>query len=148
MFRNLLAALVTVAFAAALFAGSAGGADQSHSKVVNIPAKKTSPSSGKQMYSSYCAPCHGVSGKGDGPVGSALKARPADLTMLSKNNQGKFPWQHVQTVLQFGIAVSSHGTAEMPVWGPVLGKMDQASGLDRQLRISNLSGYLETIQAK
>jgi hypothetical protein len=34
------------------------------------------------------------------------------------------------------------------VWGPVLGKMDQANTQERQLRISNLSRYLETIQAK
>jgi hypothetical protein len=51
-------------------------------------------------------------------------------------------------VLQNGIDIPSHGAAEMPVWGPILGKMDQANMQDRLLRISNLSRYLESIQAK
>jgi hypothetical protein len=70
------------------------------------------------------------------------------LTALSKNNGGKFPSNHVLTILKYGIDVPAHGTSEMPVWGPVLGKMDQANPQTRQLRISNLSSYLETIQAK
>jgi hypothetical protein len=38
----------------------------------------------------------------------------------------------------------------MPVWGPVLGNMDANSiqANEGLLRISNLSKYLETIQAK
>jgi len=36
----------------------------------------------------------------------------------------------------------------MPVWGPILGKMDKANSQQKQLRISNLSRYLESIQAK
>jgi hypothetical protein len=50
--------------------------------------------------------------------------------------------------LQNGTQISSHGTAEMPVWGPILGKMDQTNSQDRLLRISNLSRYLETLQVK
>ena len=59
-----------------------------------------------------------------------------------------FPSAHVISVLQFGTRFPSHGTIEMPVWGPVLGKMDQANPQERLLRISNLSHYLETIQVK
>ena len=36
-----------------------------------IPVKKTTPTDGKQMYTSYCAPCHGVDGKGHGPAAAA-----------------------------------------------------------------------------
>ena len=89
-----------------------------------------------------------VNGKGDGPSATALKTPPADLTVLSKNNGGKFPAGHVKTVLQFGPNIPSHGAPEMPVWGPVLGKMDVAGNHDTQLRISNLSRYLEAIQEK
>jgi mono/diheme cytochrome c family protein len=100
------------------------------------------------MFAVYCASCHGVSGKGDGPSAIALKTPPTDLTVLSKKNGGKFPAAHVMTVLKFGPDIPSHGSPEMPVWGPVLGKMDQADQKQTQLRISNLSRYLETIQEK
>ena len=131
---------------AATFAASVGFASQSNTNVT-IPVKYTSPSSGKQMYVNYCAPCHGVDGRGSGPVASALKVRPADLTMLNRNHQGRYPDSHVATVLQSG-SVASHGSAQMPVWGPILGNMNGVSPRDRSLRISNLCHYLETLQAK
>lgn len=35
---------------------------------------------GQALFSNYCVPCHGVFGKGDGPLGLTLNPRPADLT--------------------------------------------------------------------
>lgn len=148
MLKKLLLTATVAAIAATVFAATAGGADQSKGRAVTIPTPRTAPVSGKQMFASYCAPCHGVNGKGDGPVGAALKTKPTDLTVLCKGNQGKFPSEHVISVLQFGAEIPSHGTSEMPVWGPVLGKMDPTVALGRPLRISNLTNYLKTIQAK
>jgi mono/diheme cytochrome c family protein len=142
----MLNRLLVIAVAATLATGMSY-ADQSQSKVT-IPVTKTSATSGKLMYSNYCAPCHGVDGRGQGPVASALKTPPTDLTVLSRNNHGKFPDTHIVSVLQSGAEIPSHGTAEMPVWGPILGKMSQANPQDRLLRISNLSRYLETMQVK
>jgi len=122
-------------------------ADQSTAKVT-IPVNKTAVTNGKQMYSNYCAPCHGVDGRGQGPVASALKTPPVDLSVLRRNNDGKFPDAHIVTVLENGSEISSHGSAEMPVWGPILGKMNQSNPQDKMLRISNLSRYLETMQVK
>ena len=45
-----------------------------------IPANQESIKAGEVLYIANCAPCHGVSGKGDGPVGLTLNPRPADLT--------------------------------------------------------------------
>jgi hypothetical protein len=78
----MLKHLLLTALAAA-FAVSVGYADQSNTKVT-IPVTKTSPTSGRQMFSSYCAPCHGVDGRGHGPAATALKTPPADLTGLVK----------------------------------------------------------------
>ncbi|MGB7547040.1 MAG: c-type cytochrome [Terracidiphilus sp.] len=142
----MLKRLLLVALAAVVAAGTVY-ADQTQNKVV-IPVKRTSPSSGKQMYADYCAPCHGMDGKGHGPAANALKTPPTDLTLLSRKNDGKFPDTHIVAVLQFGPDIPAHGSAEMPVWGPILGKMDRVNTQDRQLRISNLSRYLESIQAK
>jgi mono/diheme cytochrome c family protein len=138
--------LLLTAFAA-VFAASMGYANQSTVKVI-IPVNKTTPTSGKLMYANYCASCHGIDGRGHGPVATELKTPPTDLTMQSRNNHGKFPDTHIVTVLQFGAETPAHGSAEMPVWGPILGKMNVSSPQDRLLRISNLSRYLETLQAK
>jgi len=115
---------------------------------VTIPVKKTEATSGKKMFASYCAPCHGVDGQGHGPVASSLKTSPLDLTMLSRKNGGQFPEKHVIAVLQFGADVPSHGSTTMPVWGPVLGSMSNTNPMDKQIRINNLVDYLKTIQAK
>jgi mono/diheme cytochrome c family protein len=133
---------------AALLAVSFSFAQQSDSNKIVIPVNKTSPISGKQMYTNYCAPCHGVDGKGQGPASSALKAPPTDLTVLAKNNNGKYPDAHIVTVLRFGSELPAHGSAQMPVWGPILGNMNRSNDMDKQLRISNLSRYLESIQER
>ena len=142
----MLKSLLVTAMAA-VTAVSLSFADQAGSKVV-IPVTKTAPTSGQQMYTSYCAPCHGTDGRGNGPAASALKAQPTDLTALSRNNHGKFPDTHVVAVLQFGSNVPAHGSASMPVWGPILGNMNRMHNQEKQLRISNLSHYLETIQER
>ena len=122
-------------------------ANQPNAKVI-LPVNRTNATSGKQMYASYCAACHGADGRGNGTYTPVLKTQPTDLTVLSKNNHGKYPDSHVAAVLQSGVDVPSHGTADMPVWGPILGKMSQGNQQDRLLRISNLSRYLETLQVK
>jgi mono/diheme cytochrome c family protein len=132
---------------AAMLAVGIATAEQNNGKVT-IPVNKTSPADGKQMYTSYCAPCHGVDGRGAGPVAPALKVQPTDLSVLSRNNHGKFPDTHIVSVLQNGSELPAHGTAQMPVWGPILGKMSQTNPQDKLLRMSNLSRYLETLQVK
>ena len=121
---------------------------QSQSKEVKKePVQTTSPNSGSEMFHSYCAPCHGAGGKGNGPAATSLKNPPANLTQLAKKNGGRFPADHVTTVLRNGVS-GAHGSSDMPIWGPLF---SQVSGHDDalvQMRISNLVRYLETIQAK
>ncbi|MGD0073309.1 MAG: cytochrome c [Candidatus Binataceae bacterium] len=75
--------------------------------------------SGQFEYHDYCASCHGLSGKGDGPVAAALTRSPGDLTQLRKKHGGKFPSQRVYRTIDGRDRVPSHGTREMPVWGQV-----------------------------
>jgi mono/diheme cytochrome c family protein len=117
---------VLVAAMAATLAASVGNAYQSTTKVT-IPLTRTDPTKGKQMYVEFCASCHGMNGRGHGPVSNTLKTPPVDLTVLSRNQ---------------------HGTADMPVWGPTLGKISLPNSEERMLRISNLSRYLKSLQAK
>lgn len=124
-----------------------GFADQTKNKII-IPVEKTSPSDGKQMFNSYCAPCHGADGRGHGPAAQALKTQPVDLTLLARMNHGKYPDTHVLSVLQFGAEIKAHGSSEMPVWGPILSNMNATDAQAKQLRLGNLSRYLERIQVK
>jgi mono/diheme cytochrome c family protein len=72
---------------------------------------------GKVEYQSSCAACHGLDGKGRGPVADALKTSPADLTMLAKKNGGVFPFGRIYDVIDGRVEVKSHGARDMPIWG-------------------------------
>jgi mono/diheme cytochrome c family protein len=150
MFKHLL--VTTIAASVAMgFAVGGQSTSQPEAKSANnivLPVGKTAPWDGKQMFTSYCAPCHGADGKGAGPVAPALKIKPIDLTLLSENNHGKFPSTHVAAVLQFGSEMPAHGSAQMPVWGPILKTMNNGSAQGKQLRIGNLTQYVESIQVK
>jgi len=111
------------------------------------PVKSSPANSGEGMFKEYCAVCHGKTGKGDGPAASALKQAPADLTTLAARHDGKFPDAYVATVLRNGAKAPAHGDAEMPVWGPLFSTMDQSQAIV-DLRISNLTKYIKTLQAK
>jgi len=112
------------------------------------PAPETSPASGREMYVSYCASCHGTTGKGNGPAATALKVPPPDLTILSRRNQAKFPAAHVYQVIKGDAAMAAHGSKEMPVWGPVFSSMSKGDQAMVQMRISNLTKYIESLQVK
>jgi mono/diheme cytochrome c family protein len=116
--------------------------------VKDAAIQQTNPASGKEMYTEYCAPCHGTDGKGTGPAAGAMKAPPTDLTMLAKKQGGKFPANHVSSVLKLGSGAGAHGSADMPVWGPLFKSLDRYHETTVQQRISNLVGYVETLQAK
>lgn len=71
---------------------------------------------GKQEFSENCASCHGLDGKGNGPLGELLRKSPPDLTLLAKQNNGVLPINRLYAVVD-GAGVPSHGSRDMPVWG-------------------------------
>jgi mono/diheme cytochrome c family protein len=132
-----------------------GIAEAQDNQIKKTQVKPTSPVSGAQMFKEYCAVCHGPSGKGDGPVATALKVPPPDLTTLAQRHDGNFPDDYVSNVLKNGVKNPAHGSGEMPVWGPILDTMNRwkalCPGMDETpvtLRIANLSNYLKSIQKK
>jgi mono/diheme cytochrome c family protein len=110
------------------------------------PARLTSASSGKEMYRSYCAACHGNNGKGDGPASAALKSSPSDLTVLARRNAGKFPELRVFTAINGDLQVTAHGSKDMPTWGAVFRQMQGSDVAGVKLRIRNLTKYIESLQ--
>ena len=107
MTRPLIAALV---LGAVLTAATSGAFAQAKPRNNDVDL-------GAFEYRSSCATCHGVSGKGDGPMSARLKERPTDLTRLARDNGGVFPTQHIYEVIDGRKEVGAHGTREMPVWG-------------------------------
>lgn len=133
-----MVALVCLTGLAVVHAEGVGGAPRQ--------AARTQGDQGADMFRGYCAPCHGPRGVGDGPAAKALLTKPADLTQLSRRNKGEFPAQRVAMVLEFGLAVPAHGSTDMPTWGDTFRVMGDEATV-RQ-RVSALTRYLETIQAK
>jgi mono/diheme cytochrome c family protein len=101
---------------------------------------------GVDLYRAYCASCHGKDGKGHGPVAPALKATVPDLTVIAKNNGGTFPVARVRRIITGEGMIASHGSREMPVWGPIFSEVE--ADLDRgPVRLENLVKYLQSIQS-
>jgi mono/diheme cytochrome c family protein len=134
--------------ALALATGFTSAGQDAKPTVKHTTAPATSPASGKEMFMSYCATCHGKDAKGDGPAAGALKQAPADLTMLAKQNGGKYPSDKVTSILRGQTKLVAHGDQDMPIWGPVFWKLSQGHEEQLLMRIANLNRYLESIQEK
>lgn len=143
--RFVLAGVLCAASGAVLLGRQAGATSQPQKTIEKKPITHSNPASGQQMFKDYCAACHGAGGKGDGPAADVLKTAPPDLTVLARNNNGKFPADRFVAVLQFGTPSHAHGAVDMPVWGPLFRKENKDL---TQLRISNLESYVESIQQK
>jgi len=144
-FRKLLQLALGIAFVGAIFAGPAAqNATAPNAEQQPIPLIRSVE--GLELFRSYCASCHGISGKGTGPAAPALKVQVPDLTLLARDNGGRFPAAYVREVIVGDKTLVAHGSREMPVWGPVFHQIE--ADVDRgNVRIENLVKYLESIQA-
>jgi mono/diheme cytochrome c family protein len=101
---------------------------------------------GPALYDAYCAVCHGLDGKGTGPLAKSFKAAPPDLTRIAARNQGKFPLDRLQKIISGEVALAAgHGTREMPVWGPIFSQIAWDQDLGR-VRIYNVAKHIEKLQ--
>ena len=71
----LAAAIIVLSAAANAFTGQA--------------AAGTSAGTGSGLFTNYCASCHGVDARGDGPAAASLRVPPTDLTRLARANRGE-----------------------------------------------------------
>lgn len=141
----LAGSLVLAGAAVSIFQGAAAPQETQEKTLKKVPMVQSDPASGKQMYKDYCAACHGIDGKGNGPAVEFLKSPPPDLTTMAKRNNGKFPADKFATVLRFGPSTHPHGTIDMPIWGPLFSSQNKALA---ELRIHNLNLFVESIQEK
>ena len=72
---------------------------------------------GAEEFRLNCAACHGLEGRGDGPVAQQLTTAPKDLTRLAADRGGAFPFERIYRVIDGRRPVAGHGTKDMPIWG-------------------------------
>lgn len=72
------------------------------------------PAEGKKLYATYCASCHGETGKGDGMAAGSLPVKPADHTSGKVMNQMNDKFL-LDIISKGGAAVGK--STFMPSWG-------------------------------
>ncbi len=140
--RYAMLAILAVSFGACL-----GTSAQTPSKTgpkANIPA-------GKELFLQHCSVCHGVDAKGNGSMYNPESAEPerrvppADLTVLSERNAGKFPADRVRNAIYSKDSIPAHGTPDMPAWGNVFYLLKSRPKVLEE-RVRDLTAYIESIQ--
>ena len=106
---------------------------------------------GRALYDQYCASCHGLDGKGDGPVAKFMTSKPTDLTQMAKKAGGDFPTLRVMRVIDGTQIIAAHGDSKMPVWGQVL-RQEATSIISRRAeaygKLMLITDYIRSIQVK
>jgi mono/diheme cytochrome c family protein len=141
--------ITAVWFLAATLAAPVIGAAQA--PAATAPKEAPSPdgnaaSTGSSLYPRYCATCHGVSARGDGPLAADLRVPVPDLTTLAARSGGKFPVERVRKIITNGEGLRGHGSADMPAWGDVFKKTSGLDGATPDQAIYNLTHYLWSLQ--
>jgi mono/diheme cytochrome c family protein len=129
--------------AAVLFASTPGLLAQSIKREPITPIRDVA---GAATFKAYCTQCHGVEGRGNGPVAKALKVPPADLTRIAERHGGRFSVTDVRQIILGDQEMLSHGPREMPLWGPAFRSVEDPAVAE--MRLINLVNYIEAFQRK
>ena len=130
---------------AGLLAAASTAPDHKAQKSTDQPIRVTSSLKGIDIYRAHCASCHGVEGKGDGPVAPALNTRLPDLTTIAQRNGGIFPASRVSKIISGDEIIAGHGSRDMPIWGPIFHQIQEDRDLG-EVRLQNVTDYLKSIQ--
>jgi nucleotide-binding universal stress UspA family protein/mono/diheme cytochrome c family protein len=104
---------------------------------------------GGEVFRTYCATCHGTSGRGDGPLAGSMRRKPSDLTEIAKKNGGEYPSEIVFRTIDGRTPVRGHGGPDMPVWGDAFARSrDGGDAATVKERIDSLVEFIRTLQVK
>ena len=112
---------------------------------------KANLAAGKELFHQNCAICHGEDAKGHGSMYDpesgepSRRVPPANLTVLSERNAGKFPADRVRNAIYSKGSIPAHGTPEMPTWGDVFYSMKSDPKV-LEKRVRDLTAYSKSIQ--
>ena len=105
--------------------------------------------SGEDLYRRFCASCHGVEGRGDGPVAASLRVEVPDLTRTASRARDTDPRERVVRIIDGRYIVGAHGTRLMPVWGEDLARLEIGNPdaeRSAQIIIGRLADYVSSLQ--
>ncbi len=135
---------ISLVFAAAAMLASGQVAAQAYDPIAR----------GGELYRSACATCHGVDGKGAGPVARYLETKPTDLTTMARRNNGTFPFYRAFQIIDGREDVAQHGPRDMLIWGNML-RFEAGDRYGPMMtetyvrgRIYELVSYLDSIQQR
>ena len=146
MTRKTLFANMICALASAVLLHAGASAQTTRPK---NPPLVISSMYGRDLFEFYCATCHGRDGHGGGPAVQASSIPPPDLTRIATRNGGTFPQARVESFVtgDEDHLMPAHGSKDMPVWGPIFRGLDPNDTMNK-VRVANIVGYIESIQAK
>ncbi len=114
-----------------------------------IAQEYTQTTTGAEVYRTYCASCHGTSARGDGPLASSMRRKPANLTEMAKRNGGLFPTELAFKTIDGRQPMRGHGGPDMPVWGDIFTRSRDAGDAGRvEAVIQSLVVFLDSIQLR
>lgn len=106
---------------------------------------------GKVLYVQNCVSCHGVDGRGNGPVAASMATPPADLTRIAARRDGVWPLLEVMAILD-GYNRNTLPREDMPVFESFLdnemSEFDTGNGVMTLVptKLIEIVYYLESIQ--
>ncbi len=104
---------------------------------------------GAALYRTYCASCHGVSARGNGPMAEYLRVPPTDLTQLTARHGGTLDDDVVARSIDGRTRIGSHGPSDMPVWGDAFSSSLARGGeLALRDRVRALVRHLASLQQR
>jgi mono/diheme cytochrome c family protein len=143
MNRRLSIGIAAVFFSSVL---AAGARDLAQTRPPTPP--REDPASGAYMYKTFCASCHGETGRGDGTVSDLLRQKPNDLQRLAESAGGTFPRERVARIIDGRTPLAGHDRAGMPVWGDVFRTTEGTNERAIARRIDALVAHLESLQVR
>ena len=79
---------------------------------------------GKKLYEQFCLPCHGATGKGDGPTGQFLPVKPADFAQHMPHHVENWADYYFKIIKEGGAAMDPPRSPLMAPWGGQLKESD------------------------